>query len=78
MCLKRERTETDDFKIKQISGCEGKILRRNFNISRNEKFFTIFPKMSLHILAFQNVPSIFNFFPYENLNFLSAQELFPP
>ena len=32
MFLKRERPETDNFAIKKISSCEGKILTRNFNI----------------------------------------------
>ena len=34
MVLKRERPETDDVVIKK-SGCKGKILGRNFNVSRN-------------------------------------------
>ena len=33
MFLKQERPETDDFAIKKISCCEGKILSRQFNIS---------------------------------------------
>ena len=32
--------QTDDFAIKKMSGCEGKILIRHFNTSRNAKFFT--------------------------------------
>ena len=34
MFLKQERPETDDVAIKKISGCEGKILSGNFNISK--------------------------------------------
>ena len=43
MFLKRERPETDYFAIKKISGCEGELLCRNFNILRNNaKFLAIF------------------------------------
>ena len=45
MFLKRERPETDDFAIK-MSGCEGKILSRNFNISRKIAIF--FSTVSRH------------------------------
>ena len=67
MFLKRERRETDDFAMKNI-WFEVKILFRNFYISRNNvKCFTRQPykkimKISLHILAFQKIPSIFYFF----------------
>jgi len=33
--LKRERHETDDLGKKKKSGCEGKLLKKNLNISRN-------------------------------------------
>ena len=61
--LKLESPETDDFALKKISGCEVKLVSRNFNISRNANFFTNdmrqpyknILKMSLHIIAFQNI-----------------------
>ena len=34
--------------------------------------------MSLHILAFQNIPEHFKFFPYKNLQFLRGQGSPPP
>ena len=37
MFMKLKSPETDD---KKISACEGKILSRNFNTSRNAKFVT--------------------------------------
>ena len=38
--LKQKRPETDNLALNKISGCEGKILGRNLNISRNANFFT--------------------------------------
>ena len=38
MNLKRERPETGDFGRRKQSVCEGKILQRNFNITRNNLF----------------------------------------
>ena len=51
ICLKRERPETDDFAIK------------TYLVVKKKYFVEIsILKLSLHILAFQNIPSIFNFF----------------
>ena len=75
MFLKRERPETDDF---AIFGCEG-----NSNITRNSDKCEKTPlhtklKMSLHILAFQKIPSVvFFFFPNQKIYFVSGQGFCP-
>ena len=59
------------------SDCEGKMLKRNFNISRNDEKDTRFWRppnknhwqISLHIFAFENIPSTFYFFPPEKNTF---------
>ena len=84
MFLKRERHVTDDFAIKEISGCEGKILSRNFNISRynvNSVSRHPYKKKSGHVFAFSFVSEHsehFLFFPFKNLHFLSGQGSPPP
>ena len=79
MFLERERPETDYFAIKELT-----VFFRYFNISRNANFFSVrrhpdknILKMSLHILAFQNIPNSehFLFFPY---NILFADKGFSP
>ena len=47
MFLKRERPETDDFAIK-IYLIVGKILIRNFNISRNARSVRRHPYTNIH------------------------------
>ena len=37
--MEQERPETDDFCNTKISGCEGKVLSKNVNISRNKVKF---------------------------------------
>ena len=57
MFLKRERHETNDIVIKKISGCKGKILEI---LILQETPLQKFLKISLHIFAFQKIPSIFS------------------
>ena len=76
-----ETDETDDFVIKKISGFERKI-SSNFNISKITSNFLqvladtltkISKKFLCHVLAFQNIPSIFFIFPNKNLHFLIGE-----
>ena len=76
MFLKRERPETNQFAIEKISGCEGNILSRNFNISRKTKCQeTPLQKYSENVFAYYCVSEhseLFLFFPYKNLHFLTS------
>ena len=66
MFLNRERPETDDFAIKKYLVVKEKYLVE----------ISIFLKMSLIILAFQNISGIL-FFPCKNLHFRSGQGFCP-
>ena len=76
MILKREWPETDDLVIKK-SGIKGKILSRNFNISRiTSNFQVLADTLTKYFENFLNLfalrlehPNHFSLFP-ENYNFL--------
>ena len=80
MFLKRERLETDAFVSNKISGCEEKVLSRNFNISRNSSQFFTLTKISENFFVYSCVsehPKHFLFFPKKILHVLRGQG-FPP
>ena len=72
--LKQKRPETDNLALNKISGCEGKILGRNLNISRNANFFTSWnplQKYSENVFAYSCVSEHSDlFFPYKTYTFL--------
>ena len=68
MFLNREKPETDDFVKKKISGCERKILSRNFIIS---SLADILSKMSENFFAYSCVSeNSKHLFSNQNLHFL--------
>ena len=74
MVLKRERPETDDFVIKKYLVVNEKYynILRNYSQTPLQKFLNIY----LHILAFQNIPSILYFFPAKTCIFLADKGFF--
>ena len=84
MFLKLERPETDDFAIKKLVVKEKYFvvvsvfqeIMRHFFVSRHP--YKNILKMSLHIPAFQNIPSIFYFVPKKTYIFLADKGFAPP
>ena len=80
MFLKLERPETDDFAIKKLVVKEKYLVVVSVfqEIMRHFFGYKNILKMSLHIPAFQNIPSIFYFVPTKTYIFLADKGFAPP